>query len=247
MISITMGTLNREKYLRRMVNNTALSCDKLELVIVDGGSTDNTVGYLKSLNHPRIKLIEYGRKSPAPHFTNLAIKNSSHEYVCIWNDDVVLLNKWEYVIDKLKDESIDVLNFGWIRRTDEGNKMTEEELLSKLDEHHHLDNPVSSLNLKKVLALDSCINYGVINKRVLRKVGMYLNLFNFYNCDWDLGERIIRFGYRFVVDKSIVVASFEPPKQNTALFDDGTQELVPAMIRDYYSKGLLHPNTELLN
>ena len=60
MISIVTGTLNRLELLKKVIENTVGSSNLIELVLVDGGSTDGTIEYLRSLNHPQIKLIEVG-------------------------------------------------------------------------------------------------------------------------------------------------------------------------------------------
>ena len=67
MLSIVTGTLNRVNLLPKIIKNTVDSNNKLELVLVDGGSTDGTIDYIKKLNHPRIKLIEVGGRSSYPH------------------------------------------------------------------------------------------------------------------------------------------------------------------------------------
>jgi len=46
MISIVTGTLNRVGMLPNLIANTVLSDDRLELVLVDGGSTDGTIDYI---------------------------------------------------------------------------------------------------------------------------------------------------------------------------------------------------------
>ena len=49
-ISIVMGTLNRVHLIPGLIENTVNSCENLELVISDGGSTDGTLEYIKSKN-----------------------------------------------------------------------------------------------------------------------------------------------------------------------------------------------------
>ena len=60
MISIVTGTLNRIGMLPALIQNTVMSDERIELVLVDGGSTDGTIEYIKSLENPQIKLIEVG-------------------------------------------------------------------------------------------------------------------------------------------------------------------------------------------
>lgn len=102
MISIVTGTLNRLKFLPELIKNTVDANELLELVLVDGGSTDGTIEYLKNLNHPQIKLIEVGRRSSYPHYMNLGIRNAKYEFICQWNDDVLMCNDWQEVIDKIR-------------------------------------------------------------------------------------------------------------------------------------------------
>ena len=47
MISIITGTLNRGPLLPKLIENTVEANDKLELVLVDGGSTDGTINTLR--------------------------------------------------------------------------------------------------------------------------------------------------------------------------------------------------------
>lgn len=132
MISIVTGTLNRLELLKQVIENTVNSNDKLELVLVDGGSTDGTIEYVKSLNNENIKLIEFGKRSKVSEFMNIGIKNSKYEIICQWNDDVILLNDWNEVIDLIDDNEIynfskigtdnirwikeDLVNFGLIKK-----------------------------------------------------------------------------------------------------------------------------------
>ena len=54
-ISIVTGTLNRKFMLPDLISNTVDRDSRLELVLVDGGSTDGTIEFIKELNHPKIK------------------------------------------------------------------------------------------------------------------------------------------------------------------------------------------------
>ena len=51
-ISIVTGTLNRKNLLPGLIDNTVDSNNMLELVLVDGGSSDGTLEFIKGLHHP---------------------------------------------------------------------------------------------------------------------------------------------------------------------------------------------------
>ncbi|SVB05796.1 uncharacterized protein METZ01_LOCUS158650, partial [marine metagenome] len=108
------GTLDRKEYLPDLISNTVDSGStvNVELVLVDGGSTDGTIEYLEQLNHPNIKLIKYGQRSSYPHYMNLGVKNASYDLICQWNDDVLLINSWDQVLDQIDDEH-DAYLFNW--------------------------------------------------------------------------------------------------------------------------------------
>ena len=175
MISIVTGTLNRKKYLPQLIENTVNSNEKLELVLVDGGSDDGTIEYIKKYNHKNIKLIEIGHRSSYPHYMNEGIKAAKYEWIAQWNDDVILLDKWEYVLEELED-NYDLYIFKWTSRIEE------ELYLNKKDE--------------KWVQFDHCMNFGIYNKKVFREIGLYDNKFSYYHCDQDMTRRALSFGFK---------------------------------------------------
>lgn len=209
MISIITGTLNRGPLLPALIENTVEANEKLELVIVDGGSTDGTIEYLKEENHPRIKLIEVGKRSSYPHFMNLAIKNSTHEIVCQWNDDVLMSNDWEEVFEELDDS--DFYLFNWKYGNPEDIKNPE-----WLYGHNHQVGNWFLLNniAKPVDGNDEIVmNYGLYKKHIFREIGMYSHDYTFYGADADMANRAYRFGYKVKDLRNIKVCSLYTEKR----------------------------------
>lgn len=210
MISIVTGTLNRKVLLEKVVENTVLSSDKVELVLVDGGSTDGTLEYIKSLNHDRIKLIEVGERSSYPHFMNLGIKNSTYEWVCQWNDDALLVNSWDDVINELDNEH-DFYMFNWKYGSIE-DMVDESWLEPTLNSHgwficdaYHTHNEI-------------VVNYGIYNKKIFREIGMYSSEYMYYYADGDMTRRAYLFGYKYKALNHIKVCSIHTFK-NAYLYD----------------------------
>lgn len=204
MISIVTGTLNRLEYLPKLIQNTVDSNKNLELVLVDGGSEDGTIEYLKELNHPKIKFIEVGHRSNYPHYMNLGIRFSSYEIICQWNDDVILINNWDDVINEI-DEENDFYLFNWkygdyenINNSDwlDGNNHSREWFLLDL----------SSEGGEIVL------NYGLYKKKVFRKIGMYNNEYKYYYADGDMSYRAHKFGFKHKTLRDIKVCSLDVEK-----------------------------------
>jgi glycosyltransferase involved in cell wall biosynthesis len=171
MISIVTGTLNRLNYLPQLIENTVGSNDKLELVLVDGGSIDGTIDYINKLNNPRIRLVEVGKRSYYWHYMNIGIENSSHEWICQWNDDLLLEDKWEDVINEIEKDPHDFYPFSW--REPGGNYVI-------------YDN-----------AREFVVNYGLYNKKIFREIGMYNPSYKYYCCDGDMSFRARELGYSY--------------------------------------------------
>jgi glycosyltransferase involved in cell wall biosynthesis len=207
MISIVTGTLNRVGMLPTLIANTVLSDDRLELVLVDGGSTDGTQNYIKTLNHPRIKLIEVGNRSSYPHFMNLGIQAATHEIICQWNDDVILCNEWKEVFLEIQSGH-DFYLFNWKYGT-----YTDKENPDWLKGVDHTDgwclcNVVDSGG-------EIVMNYGLYRKKIFREIGMYNPEYQYYCADGDMSYRAYQFGYRVKDLRHIRVCSLPTNKVAT--------------------------------
>ena len=199
MISIVTGTLNRLELIKNVINNTVVKSDKLELILLDGGSTDGTIEYVKSLNNQQINLIEIGERSSYPSFMNIGIKSAKYDWIAQWNDDVLLINEWDDVFNKLNDGN-DVYIFDWSRGTleDFENK--------KFDQNW--------------ICFHDCVNFGIYRKSIFKEIGMYDSKFKYYECDHDMTTRTILFGYKVVNSHDIKVMEIYTEKRSIPYGDD---------------------------
>jgi glycosyltransferase involved in cell wall biosynthesis len=198
MLSLVTGTLNRRSLLPGLLENTIFANESLELVLVDGGSQDGTLEFLKSVNHPRLKLVEVGKRTSCPHFVNLGIRSASHEYICQWNDDVLLVNDWNEVLEEIKNPNFDSWIFSWqyLPINEMKNKQLQDSMTWNL-----CNTKDSDLNGEIVL------NYGIFKKDLFRKFGMFDSNFHFYYSDGELAHRYYELGVKFKNCHNIRVAS----------------------------------------
>lgn len=208
MISIVTGTLNRVGMLPTLIKNTVISDDRLELVLVDGGSSDGTIDYIKQLNHPQIKLIEVGERSSYPHFMNLGIQNATHEIIAQWNDDVVLCNEWDEVFLEIQSKH-DFYLFNWKYGSFDETKNPD--WLSGLDHTSGwcLCNVADSGG-------EIVMNYGLYRKKIFREIGMYNPEYQYYCADGDMSYRAYSFGYKSKDLRHIKVCSLPASKVATS-------------------------------
>ncbi len=200
MISIVTGTLNRRNLLPNLIKNTVDLNNKIELVLVDGGSTDGTIEFLEDLNHPRVKLVKIGHRSSYPHFMNTGIKNATHEIICQWNDDVLMLTNWDDVLEEIKDKEVDAWIFSW--------QYLNYNQITNKDCHDYLKwilhNQKSENENGEIV-----VNYGLYRKDLFRKFGLYDNKFHFYFADGELSHRFYSQGAVFKNCHNVRVASIE--------------------------------------
>jgi glycosyltransferase involved in cell wall biosynthesis len=239
MISIVTGTLNRAHLLPKIVANTVDSNDKLELILVDGGSTDGTIEYIKKLNHPKIKLIEIGGRSSYPHFMNLGIKNATCDWVCQWNDDVLLANSWNEVLSELDDEHMFYLfNWKYGLESDINNPLW----LSGEDTQHPNGGfcIVDAYDTHKEIVM----NYGIYNKRIFKEIGMYNNDYQYYYADADMSLRAYLFGYKYKALNNIKVCSLNGIEKTAIQTANSTQ--IYNTYHEQYKNNVLSDSIEKL-
>ena len=211
MISIITGSYNRLNNIKRLISNTVLANNLLELVIVDGGSTDGTVEYIKNLNNKNVKFIDYGKRSSYPHFSNLAIQNSKFDYICQWDDDALLINEWDEVIELLDNNVFDFHIFNW-KLGNLHDRLDENWLKGNTKENNwNLEDKTKEQSETEILTM----NYGIYNKKVFKEIGMYNTRFYFWYADGDLSNRAFHFGYKHKSHSNIKVFVFDSEKNTT--------------------------------
>jgi len=110
-VSVIIPVYNAEKYIERAVSSANALSDVGEILIVDDGSTDESIPICIKLASTIDKLIilthdQPGNKGPSAS-RNLGIKHSSFEYISFLDSDDQYLPNRFYFAKKVFEENID--------------------------------------------------------------------------------------------------------------------------------------------
>lgn len=112
LVTVFMPVFNCEKYIKEslesIINQTYAN---LEILIIDDGSTDNTLDIINSYNDKRLRILKNGENRGIPYTRNRGLKESKGKYMAVMDaDDIAYLNRIEkQVIYMEENQDIDVL------------------------------------------------------------------------------------------------------------------------------------------
>lgn len=186
MISLCIPTYNRLPHLKQCLISIL---DKFEdypyeVIIIDGGSTDGTLEYLKDLNHDDIKLIEQGKLTGITKAYNASFKIAKGNYIFGGNDDTILIPKILIKACKLMDKEKQIGLIG-----------------VKVQEPRHRNLTGMSLHIEHGMLLGY---FHIFRASVLKNEMNYFDeSFRSYRTDDDSTLSALKLGYTLIFTKEI--------------------------------------------
>lgn len=200
--SIIIATYNEEKYIEKCINSLesqSFSKEQYEIIVVDGGSTDNTQKLLERLkeNEDNIVLLSNPKKIQSVAF-NMGINQSRADFIFIIGAHAEYPSDFiEKSIESIKSEDVDCVGgriimtgknevgrtYGAVRNTPFGGGIS----------------PYRYANTKKYV---DTVAFGCYKKSALIAVGGY-NEELVKNQDNDINKRIIKAGGKILFDPDI--------------------------------------------
>ena len=167
LISVIIPTFNRAKLLGITIKSILeQTYQKLEVIIIDDGSTDNTEESVRKIEDVRIKYLNHGKIGDIAKLRNIGLSYSTGEYIAFCDDD----DLWKK--DKLQKQMIYLNRYDFVCSNadiiDDSGYLIYQKYFEDIDEnyvfnikHLLLTNPVltSSVLLKK-----SILNYKFIER-----------------------------------------------------------------------------------
>lgn len=185
-LSVVVGTYNRLHLLRQCLEALVgkINIDH-EIVVIDAGSTDGTIDYLKGIQG--IRLVCDGERLGQARSYNRVFKTIASKYTCWLSDDNV-------VRDGMLDQTVRVL---------EANQDIGMVALKTKDVIGPFRNADYIGGISSVGILNC--NQGVIRTDVLHDVGFFSEEFLDYGIDSDLTAKVLIKGWKVVYTKAIAV------------------------------------------
>ena len=180
-ISIIIPTYNQAEYLQEAIESVLNQTYKnIEIIIIDDGSTDNTLKVVNSFNDNKIIFIQQRNKG-ASSARNTGIKEANGEYIAFLDsDDLWLKDKLRKQIDFMRENpEVGLLGTGCFQMIDT-NKM----IYKKIFPHKN------EILQKNLIQYNPFIQSSVIvRKDVFNDIGLYDEKFK-ESEDYDLWLRI---------------------------------------------------------
>ncbi|MDP2656184.1 MAG: glycosyltransferase family 2 protein [bacterium] len=93
--SIVVCTYNRLGYLKKCIPALLdINFSQYEIVVVDDGSSDNTVDFLNSLSNEKIRVIRHAYNKGLSEARNTGIANARYDIIAFTDDDCVVTKDW---------------------------------------------------------------------------------------------------------------------------------------------------------
>lgn len=184
-LSVAVGTRNRLSQIRLCLDSLVgkIGVDH-EIVVVDLGSTDGTLEYLRSLGG--IRLVQ---DEPVGQSVNLnrVFRATTAKYCCWLSDDNVVLDGMLDLAASILEQNPDI---GMV-----GLKVKDVVGRSQIKEYIGAVSPTGVLNC----------NQGVIRAQLFRQIGFFDERFQTYGIDPDLTMKVLLAGHKVVHTRRVAI------------------------------------------
>ncbi len=205
-LTVLIGSYNRLDLLKKSIEAVrSQTSSSYEIIVIDGGSTDGTVEYLRA-QHEVTSIFQEQLLGAARAYNEVWQKIDS-KYTCWLSDDTELVNKGLDIAVDILENNPEIGMVG-LKTRDVAGKWTSLPYIGALSDYGILN-----------------CNHGVLPMSLLRSVGYFNQDYKTYLIDPDLTASILCVGKKVVMTKEVCVLhnrewadeNWEAKVQNTML------------------------------
>lgn len=194
-VSIILANYNNGKYLKKAIESVLdQTYDRFELIIIDDGSTDNSIEIIKSFSDERIKKIFEKQNRHVAYASNIGLKNATGEYIAIMDsDDIWDSQKLEKQIAFMEKNPKYGACFTRVHIIDENNELADEKYKGISDTFNLQDNMDQKKWVKYFFKYGNCLanNSVVMKKEALESINLYYDIACVPGQDYELWTRMV--------------------------------------------------------
>lgn len=242
LVSVITSVYNGQEFINDAINSIQSQTYKnFEFIIVNDGSTDNTIELLKNITDSRVKVINLEKNRGAAYCLDLGIKQANGQWIAIQDaDDISLSTRLEEQVKHVECYQ-DVIAVGSLVKCISNS--VREDVLDGVEKYWNLLVSIEQMYKKRFFQTPFCHGTAFFSKKAYLQVGGYNPNYRI-TYDWDLWMRLFQAGpihkikkvlYHYRVDKE----SLSLQKWNYTYYE--IIKLAMNYIDDIYSKNGIHP------
>lgn len=199
-ISFIIPAYNEENNIEKCIQSLIQCSSKYtyEIIVVDGGSNDNTINIIRHLQekYSNIELLNNPYKT-TPYGLNIGVKNSKGDYIFIISAHSEYPEKYtSTLIDLIEKTGADCV--GAVEKIEPKKKTKKGYSIAEvLSSRIGVGNAIYRIGINKEKEVDT-VAYGCYRKKVFEKYGLFNEKLT-RNQDLEFNKRIIRSGGKIVL------------------------------------------------
>ena len=196
-LSVVIPCLNEVRYIEGCVGSllsNGFSPDRMEILVVDGGSTDGTISVLErlSLQFPQVKVLNNPLRI-TPRSLNMGVMAAQGEFTLISSAHAAFSSGYIQTLMDIMNEKPDALGVGGMMHTEVKNSTPVSESIRTVLMHPiGVGNAKFRTGVKALVAVDT-VPFGLYRSSLLKATGGYDERL-IRNHDMELSKRLCRQG-----------------------------------------------------
>lgn len=225
-VTVIVCTYNSENTVEKTINsllNLNYPSDKLEIILMDDGSSDNTFNICMKYRNKNVRVLKHDKNKGLAAAQNTAVKHAHGNIIALTSDDCVVDPDWLLNLTKCYNNN-DIGGVGGIYVVpNDANQFTklvgmclnlpnpcirDEKIIKKsiisriIGQVHYL---MSVPTLEEGVVLSIAGGNASYRKQVIFELGGWDERFRYGKDDADLNKRLIEHGYKLKVNRNATV------------------------------------------